>query len=76
MKRKAMLKKAERIVTDYGVGAIILGRLVTAVRSVVPVLVGVSGMSPLRFTIADLIACTIWTTGLGLLVTGINNAFS
>ncbi len=56
----------------HGETAIIIGRLMTAIRSVVPLLTGISGLSPARYTIYDLIACTIWTTGLGLLVIGLD----
>lgn len=71
-RRKAMIDKTEAMLVRYGEMAIIIGRLMTAVRSVVPLLTGISGLTPARYTLYDLIACTIWTAGLGLLVVGIN----
>ncbi len=72
IKRKAIIDKTEAMLVKYGEIAIIIGRLMTAVRSVVPLLTGISGLSPARYTLYDLIACAIWTTGLGLLVIGLD----
>ncbi|MGB5440804.1 MAG: DedA family protein [Gammaproteobacteria bacterium] len=72
IKRKATLQKTEAMLVKWGEAAIIIGRLMTAIRSVVPLLTGISGLSPARYTLYDLIACTIWTAGLGLLVIGID----
>jgi membrane-associated protein len=72
IKRKAILDKTEAMLLKHGEIAIIIGRLMTAIRSVVPLLTGISGLSPARYMLYDLIACTIWTTGLGLLVIGLD----
>jgi len=72
IKRKIIFDKAEAMLVKHGETAIIIGRLMTAIRSVVPLLTGISGLSPARYTLYDLIACTIWTTGLGLLVIGLD----
>jgi membrane-associated protein len=72
IKRKALLDKTEAMLVKHGEMAIIIGRLMTAIRSVVPLLTGISGVSPARYTLYDLIACTVWTAGLGLLVVGID----
>ena len=69
--RAQFLQRAETMIISYGNYAILFGRLMTAVRSVVPLLVGVSGMSRLKYTVYDLIACGIWTAALGLLVIGL-----
>ncbi len=74
-RRRNLLEKAEGMFRRYGELAILFGRLMTAVRSMVPLLVGVSGVRPLRYTLYDLLACAVWTTGLGLLVVGIDNLF-
>lgn len=74
-KRKATLEKTEAMLIKHGEIAIILGRLITAVRSVVPLLTGISGLPPARYTLYDLIACSVWTTGLGLLVIGLDGLF-
>lgn len=71
-RRKAILGKTEAMLVKHGEMAIIIGRLMTAVRSVVPLLTGISGLSPARYTLYDLIACTVWTAGLGLLVVGLD----
>ena len=71
-KRKAIFDKTEAMLVKHGEIAIIIGRLMTAIRSVVPLLTGISGLSPARYTLYDLVACAIWTTGLGLLVIGID----
>ncbi|MEJ2213381.1 MAG: DedA family protein [Gammaproteobacteria bacterium] len=68
--------KTEQFILDYGSAAVILGRLLTAVRSLVPMFIGISGMNRLTFTIFDLIACFIWASGLGLLVVGLDNLFN
>ena len=71
-KHKAAIGKAEALLVKHGEMAIIIGRLITAIRSVVPLLTGISGLTPVKYTLNDLLACTIWTTGLGLLVVGID----
>ena len=71
-RRKAFFEKTEAMLVRHGEMAIITGRLMTAIRSVVPLLTGISGLSPARYTLYDLIACAIWTAGLGLLVIGLD----
>ena len=75
-KRKTALEKTEAMLVKHGEMAIIFGRLITAVRSVVPLLTGISGLPPARYTLYDLIACSVWTTGLGLLVIGLDGLFA
>jgi membrane-associated protein len=72
IKRKAIFDKTEAMLVNHGEIAIIIGRLMTAIRSVVPLLAGISGLCPAKYTLYDLIACAIWTTGLGLLVIGLD----
>ena len=57
---------------DNGIFAIIFGRLMTAIRSLVPLMVGISGTSRVKFTLIDIVACSIWTSGLGMLVVGLD----
>jgi len=71
-KRASQLQKSERFILKHGASAIVLGRLVPAVRSLVPMMVGVSATSRIKFTLIDVLACTIWATGLGLLVVGLD----
>ncbi len=75
-KRRKFLDKAEGLIRKYGSFAIVFGRLMTAIRSLVPLLIGVSGLPRWKYTIIDLVACSIWTTGLGLLVVGIDSLIS
>lgn len=70
------LSKTETLLKTHGELSIVLGRLIPAVRSVVPLMTGVSGLSVARYVRYDLIACSIWITGLGLLVVGIGKLFS
>jgi len=72
IKRKAIFDKTEAMLVRHGEKAIIIGRMITAIRSVVPLLSGISGLSPARYTLYDLVACAIWTSGLGLLVIGLD----
>ena len=74
--RLEILKKTEQRIIKYGNFAILFGRLMTAIRSIVPLLAGVSGMTRLRYSAYDLLACGIWTAGLGLLIVGIDQIWS
>jgi len=49
---------------------------VTAIRSFTPLLTGISGMSRLRYSLIDTLACALWSAGLGLLVIGLDDAVS
>ena len=66
------LAQTERLLTKHGEVSIILGRLIPAVRSIVPLMTGISGLPVARYMRYDLIACSIWITGLGALVAGIS----
>jgi membrane-associated protein len=74
--RIEFLKKTELQIIKYGSFAILFGRLITAIRSIVPLLTGVSGMTRLRYSAFDVLACGIWTVGLGLLIVGIDRIWS
>jgi membrane-associated protein len=74
-RRSNEIKKSEEFIFRYGTLSIFVGRLIPAVRSVVPMMIGVSNTSGLKFTIADIISCATWCTGLGLLVNGLENIF-
>jgi membrane-associated protein len=65
------LTKTEQLIIKRGELSIIFGRLIPAVRSVVPILTGISGLPLARYIRYDLIACSIWVAGLGLLVVSI-----
>ncbi len=72
VKRAKRLDKAEQTIAKYGVFAIFIGRFVTPIRSIVPLVTGLSGMARLRYSLFDAIACATWTACLGLLVVGID----
>ena len=72
-KRRKFLDKAEGMIRKYGSFAILFGRLMTPIRSVVPLLIGVSGLPRWKYTIMDLLACAIWTAGLAAIVVGVDN---
>lgn len=72
IKRAQMLNKAEQSITKYGVFAIFMGRFLTPIRSLVPVVTGLSGMARARYTAADFVACALWTICLGLLIVGLD----
>ncbi len=74
IRRRAMLDRVESLFRKYGAFAIIIGRFLTPIRSLVPLLTGVSGMPRVRYSLFDLLACAIWTTGLGLLIVGVDKA--
>jgi membrane-associated protein len=74
-RRISEIAKSEEFILRYGILSIIAGRFIPAVRSLVPMMVGISNTSRLKFTIIDVIACTTWCAGLGLLVRGLENIF-
>jgi len=76
IKRARQLERAEYIITKYGVFAIFIGRFITPIRSIVPLVTGFSGITRGRYTIVDFCACATWTMCLGLLVVGIDKLWS
>ena len=73
IKRRKFIKKSEDMIRRYGGYAIIFGRLMTSIRSVVPLLIGICNMPRWKYTLIDFTACAIWTSGLALLVVGLDN---
>jgi membrane protein DedA with SNARE-associated domain len=76
IRHQSKINKSEAFILKYGALSVVAGRLMTAIRSLIPMTVGASGTDRLTFTLADIAACFIWTAGLGLLVVGLNNVFS
>lgn len=70
-KRANEISKSEKFILKYGTLSILGGRLIPAVRSLVPLMIGVSGTKPLKFSMVDLAACAIWSSGLGALTVGL-----
>lgn len=73
--RAQAIAKGEDMIRRFGPFAIAIGRLIPAIRSLVPMLVGISGMSKRKFLLFDLIACSIWGLGLWGLMAGISELF-
>ena len=73
-KHQERIKRAEALFQKNGAAAIVIGRLVPAIRSITPLFTGISGLSRSRFSLVDLLACLIWTAGLGALTSGITLA--
>ena len=48
--------------------SVFLGRFIPAIRSIVPFLLGISNLKPVRFYISDVIACSLWGAALAFLV--------
>jgi membrane protein DedA with SNARE-associated domain len=75
-KRSRMLKKAEQNIDQYVVFAIFIGRFLTPIRSVVPLVTGVSGIARAKYTAFDFIACALWAACLGLLIVGFDKLWN
>ncbi|HET6655626.1 MAG TPA: DedA family protein [Gammaproteobacteria bacterium] len=52
--------KGARFFDAHGGKSIVFGRFVGAVRPLIPAIAGMTGMSPVRFTIIDVIASVLW----------------
>jgi membrane-associated protein len=68
------IAKTERLLRRFGLAAIPVGRLIPAVRSITPMLLGLSGISRVYFSLVDVLACAFWATALGALASGITLA--
>jgi membrane-associated protein len=68
IKRKQGYRKFRSMMARSAPWAICLGRLYPLTRSISPVLAGASGIKFTQFFAYDLLACTLWATGLALLV--------
>ena len=73
--RKKNIQKAKAMILKYGTLSVIMGRLIPAVRSLVPLMVGISHLSKIKFSVIDALACATWSTGLYLLAGGIGSIF-
>jgi len=68
------INRAETLFQKHGAAAIVIGRLVPAIRSITPLFTGISGLSKGRFSLVDVLACLLWAAGLGALTSGITLA--
>ena len=74
-RRSSAVVRTQNFLIRFGGYAVILGRLLPMIRSLVPMLLGVSGFSPWTFLWLDLLACSIWGAGLAGLVLGADALF-
>ena len=70
------IDRTEALIRRYGWGAILIGRIIPAIRSIVPLITGISGYNFLKYFIFDLLAVGIWTLLLGLAVVGTSGLFT
>ena len=71
-KYQANVAKAEGLIRRYGNVAIFIGRFIPAIRSIIPALVGVSGIERLRYSFIDALACLCWVSALAAILIGID----
>lgn len=69
------LARAQRLLDRWGWGAVIVGRLIPPIKSVVPFAAGLGGLRTRTFVLADSSACAIWAGGLALIVLGAEAVF-
>ncbi|TVS15962.1 MAG: DedA family protein [Gammaproteobacteria bacterium] len=67
--------QAENMIRKRGAWAILIGRFIPAIRSMVPAMLGISGFERTRYSMVDASACLLWAAGLGLIVTGTTSIF-
>jgi len=71
-KYQANVAKAESLIRRYGSAAIFIGRFIPAIRSIIPALVGASGIKRLRYSLVDALACLFWVMAFAAILMGIN----
>jgi membrane protein DedA with SNARE-associated domain len=57
----AAWRRATTSVERHGAGAVVTSRLLPFVRTVMPAVAGVAGMTPLRFTLASVVGSALWS---------------
>lgn len=70
------IERTEALLRRYGWGAILIGRIIPAIRSIVPLVTGISGYNFLKYITFDLLAVGIWTLLLGLAVVSASGIFT
>jgi len=69
-KYRSSIDRAEAMIHARGAWAILIGRFMPAIRSLLPAMLGISGFDRTRYSLVDALACLLWAAGLGLIVTG------
>jgi membrane-associated protein len=67
------IERTEALIRRYGWGAILFGRIMTAIRSIVPLITGISGYSFRKYLIFDCLAIGVWSLLLCAAVVGTND---
>ena len=70
---EASIDRARGIIDRYGPRAIVLARFVPVVRALVPMLIGMIGMSGMKYFRYNLIGGLLWAGGLLILGWGLGN---
>ncbi len=66
---------AEVQIVKFGPWAAVIGRFLTMIRSLVPMILGMAGVSWRRYVVWDLAAVSVWGIGFVLLLGGIERVF-
>jgi len=72
---RSSLDRAEAMILARGAWAILIGRFIPAIRSLLPAMLGIGGFDRTRYTLVDVVACLLWASGLGLIVTATTSVF-
>lgn len=71
--RRKAIERVEQLILKYGTFAVFVGRLVPAIRSLLPAILGASRFDPVYFSVLDLVACAVWALGLGIIISGVDS---
>lgn len=63
-RQAALVDRAERFITRYGIAGVFLGRFFGPLRALVPLIAGIFGMPRLPFQAANITSAIVWATGL------------
>jgi membrane-associated protein len=76
IKYHARITRTESMIARWGGVAVAIGRFVPAIRSIVPAMLGISGLTRLRFSLIDFTSCAAWALALIVLGRGVGQLFS
>jgi len=69
------MEAAEVQIVKFGPWAAVIGRFLTMIRSLVPMILGMAGVSWRRYVVWDFVAVSVWGIGFVLLLGGIEQVF-
>lgn len=73
IQHKKGFRKFRSLLVHSAPWAVCIGRLSPQLRSLSPFFAGVAGLKPAQFFAYDLLACSLWATGLSLLIMGFDS---